>query len=71
MRQRGGKAIGRVGVYKVEIDRGDAELDVRPDYDSGDVPFVRGEAYTVEGERLLVEWLLPGDPPVARMRPVI
>jgi hypothetical protein len=60
-----------VGVYRVEIDRGrGVDLDVRPRHDSGDVHFVRGEVYLVDGEHLLVEWIIPGDTPVVRMRPI-
>jgi hypothetical protein len=57
-------------IYRLEIDRGTDELDVRPDYDSGTIPFIPGEAYTFEDERLLVEWVKQGDPPVVRLRPL-
>ena len=60
-----------MGVYRVEIDRGrGVDLDVRPRHDSGDVPFVRGEVYVLDGESLLVEWIIASAPPVVRMRPI-
>jgi hypothetical protein len=59
-----------VGVYRVEIDRGnDLNLDVRERYES-EVRFVRGEIYMVDGDRIFVEWVMPGNPPVVRVRPI-
>jgi hypothetical protein len=59
-----------VGVYRVEIDRGnDLNLDVRERYES-EVRFVRGEIYMVDGDRIVVEWVMPGNPPVVRVRPI-
>jgi len=55
----------------MEIDRGrGVDLDVRPAYDSGEVRFVRGEVYVLDGEHLLVEWIIPGAMPVVRLRPI-
>ena len=68
---RHGNSDGGVAVYWVEIDRGHGvDLDVRPGYDSGDVHFVRGELYLLDGEHLLVEWIMAGDMPIVRLRPV-